>query len=400
MVSPIRCVALLLPLAVGCSSDAATSTEVPAHRADRDAPDPSRIYTVGEAHFARGEYSQAVELWRQAIVKLPPTSDADDLRHALILRRAYGQLMAWHHQGDEAHLHDAKQMLERYLVRHEELLGTTDDALAQRGEVYELLFEVERALEPPPVVQTSELRVDDPNEEDKEFEADGDADIQRTVVVRATQTDVDDPKMRGKLRSSFTDPFFDGLVLTAPTAVLLHGPRPLLRAGGVVQLAETEGSSVADRRRARSLGRHVLATARDRLKDCYQAAYTRHPVAAARSTVQVTVGEDGKIRDAEIVTGGLVDTLGDLCVLDELESTAIEDAELLETDGAIAIRVPLTFFYQGPVYLNEGTGSSAPAGVLHQVDATPGANAPRAPGSAPLAPGAPGSSIPGRAMGA
>ena len=193
MVTSMRFAALLLPLAVGCSGATATSTEAPHDRAERDAPDrhtpdASRIYTVGEAHYARGEYSQAVELWRQAIVKLPPTADADELRHALILRRAYGQLMAWRYQGDEAHLHDAQQMLERYLVRHEELLGNTEDALAQRGEVYELLFEVERALEPPApepemsAYETSELRVDDPNEEP---EAESDADIQRTVVVPA-----------------------------------------------------------------------------------------------------------------------------------------------------------------------------------------------------------------------
>jgi hypothetical protein len=69
----------------------------------------------------------------------------------------------------------------------------------------------------------------------------------------------------------------------------------------------------------------------------------------------VSVDESGRVHDAMFVEGGLVDLLGDLCLLQQLERT-----QLAESLGHARIRIPLTFFYQGPVLINEATGATMP----------------------------------------
>ncbi|MCA9708268.1 MAG: hypothetical protein KDK70_20625 [Myxococcales bacterium] len=346
-------------------------------------PSAARIYTIGEEQFAAGHYHEAVELWRHAVLALPTTADFDDLRHQLILRLAYGQLMAWSASGNPGYLEDAQQMLERYAQRHEAIFGESDDARARQGEIYELLFEIERRLEPRdaqgapedsdhPVdpllalaaaasaaARTAETETDDAYEEEGEF--------RRTIVVSRARPSVDDPRIRALLDSRFTDPFFLGGVLTAPGIELLHGPRPLLRAGGLAQPVEADAPQ--DRRQARRLGSSLLSAARPALESCYEAAFARQPIAIAQSTVELEIDARGQVREATIVEGGLVDTLGDLCLVDRLESTRIEG---LAATGTARIRLPMTFFYEGPVYFNEGNGRSAPGQVIHQVDMVPG----------------------------
>lgn len=63
---------------------------------------------MGEEQFAAGHYHEAVELWRHAVLALPAEPDFDDLRHQLVLRLAYGQLMAWRHSDNPGCLEDAQ----------------------------------------------------------------------------------------------------------------------------------------------------------------------------------------------------------------------------------------------------------------------------------------------------
>jgi len=376
-------------------------------RQAREAPSPARIYTVGEERYAAGRYEEAVELWRHAILELPPTAANDELRHQLILRLAYGQLMAWSQTGNAAHLDDAKQMLERYLERHEHLFGENERALAERGQVYELLFEVERQLEPPPdeaaeeseeVIAeaaasedagTSEARGDASRELPVVAAARGDADREladavaeanaaekaryaddgeRRLIVVPRDRDTASPD---QLRSAFTNPDA-GLLLTAPGYALIHGPRPLLRAG-IARPAEDD-VPLESRVHARRLGATLVEQARPALAECYDAAFARDPVDVARSTVEVAVDEHGRVHEAAIVEGGLVDLLGDLCLVQQLERT-----QLAESPGPGRIRVPLTFFYQGPVLINEGTGETMPLKIADVLEwfSAPRAQPPR-----------------------
>lgn len=356
----------------------------------REAPSPARIYTVGEERYAAGRYDEAVQLWRHAILELPPTEGTDELRHQLVLRLAYGQLMAWSQTGNAGYLHDAKQMLERYLERHEQLFGTEAHALAERGEVYELLYHVEQQLDPVAFDDgDGSLPAEDPSEPADPVAGDADASAPTTVAAsedEAHQSDGDladevavdnameqaryredgdrrlivvrrdrETASRETLRSVFTNPEA-GLVLTAPGFALVHGPRPLLRAG-TARPAEPK-ATLASRAHARRLGASLVEQVRPALADCYDAAFARDPVAATRSTVELAVDEHGRVHDAAIVEGGLVDMLGDLCMVRQLERTQLADSA-----GPVRIRVPLTFFYQGPVLINEATGETMPIAI-------------------------------------
>jgi len=382
---------LLLPLLAACAGGRATPSAPAASGADRERPTPSRIYSVGEQHFAAERYPEAVELWRHAVLELPQVPQVDDLRHALILRLSYGQLMAWQQTGDMSFLDDSQQMLERYLVRHESLFGESERATSQRDEVYEMLGQVELALHPTPYVDELETPSE---EEDADLHAE-DTELRRTVIVHTrARPSVDDPEIRRKLSSLFTDPFFDGLVLTLPSWAIVHGPRALMRAGGVARPTDDEPRSPAARRRARQLGRSVVIAARPTLKGCYEDAYGRDPVSVAKSVVELRINAQGNVADAKIIEGGLVDTLGDLCLLEGLESTQLAATEASEETDTLSIRLPLTFFYEGPVLFYEGSGTSVPAGVADKVHAVPGGSA-----------GAPGrggdrSAGPSRSMGA
>lgn len=137
--------------AAGCASGGAVGAD------ERMTGSAARIYWVGEERFAQGDHAQAVALWRHALLQLPESADADTLRHDLILRIAYGQLVAHHHTGDRAQLEAAATTLNRYVRRHEALFGETEAAQRERGEIYELLYTVESQLEDldtPPVSTT------------------------------------------------------------------------------------------------------------------------------------------------------------------------------------------------------------------------------------------------------
>lgn len=396
------CVGLGLGLLAGCASPRTAERSSSPTEESRARPDAARIYTVGEERFAAGHYPEAVELWRHAILELPQTPGSDDLRHQLMLRLAYGQLMAWDQTRNVAYLEDAQQMLERYLARHEQLLGETEHAVAQRGEVYELLHQVEVALDPGSAVVVD----DEPSDaadvlEDEGREADAstisakllakpvsasrtelgsgdeayveDGEFHRRVVVRSARPS-EDPATRARLDSDFANSEV-GLLLTKGGFELIHGPRPLLRASGWARPADDTPTTLASRQRARMLGWSLLRAARPGLASCYDAAFARSPVAVERNIVELTVDAQGRVRDAQLVEGGLVDLLGELCLIEELESMQL--AQPPEIAESARIQLPLTFFYQGPVVINESTGETMPirlADIMTLVPSTAGSS--------------------------
>jgi len=153
---------------------ACAHAEGAAPRSDRAAA--QRIYAVAEQRYAEQAYDEAVSLMRHALLQLPPTAEHDQLRHRLVLRMAHTQLMDFAASGQAAALHDAQQMLTRYLERHEQLFGDGEGARAERGEVYELLHQVETRLEPPVI----EL-----NDEGGELDEIEEGDDERPVLASA-----------------------------------------------------------------------------------------------------------------------------------------------------------------------------------------------------------------------
>jgi hypothetical protein len=361
---------------------------------------------MGEQSFANGRFDEAIQLWRHALLQLPETPAADELRHKLILRIGYGQIVAHAASGDRTHLVNAQQMLLRYAAKHEQLLGDRAGAERERGDVFELLYQVERRLEPEtddtpdeaePVARgrTTEVRVDTkapavawPRDRDDEqplarpVEPDArprrvvqapvdthegeslTGEIKRDVSVRTGRwlnTDVNDPEIRRRL-SGLEFESTASAVLTAPRAQKIHGPRPLLRQIGPAGLVGPQGDKRL-RQLARTAGRALFTTARPELRTCYGAAVARRPIMLADSTVEVSIHPDGTVTKARIVEGGLVDGLGDVCMIERMEAARLSR----DVPGlSLRVRIAMRFFYEDAKYIHGGTGDTGPIETLDQ----------------------------------
>ena len=342
---------------LGSAGCAAVSTDAPTNAAaplQTSTPHPAvsaqsrELYAIGEVAYEDGRYGDAVALFRQALLALPQTAAADDLRHALILRIAHTQLLAWDATGSTTYLTDAQGMLERYVLVHEEIAGDGERAQAERGEVYELLYEVESVLEPEP----EELEPEQPEEPEPETvdEHAGETltpQMTRKVRVRDSRlASLDDPRVRARLSSKFSDPVA-GLVLTKGIDGLLHGPRPLVR---ILGARAEDDADADDRRRARKAAVSAIRGARVELRDCYRRAYARNRVDAVDAKLTVVVEPDGTVARAELVDG--LDTIGNACVQTRVEAQRVEEPPSRTVDVVVA----LSFFYEGAKRVESSTG--------------------------------------------
>ncbi|MEM7160064.1 MAG: hypothetical protein AAF799_44920 [Myxococcota bacterium] len=337
-------------------------------------PSAGEIYGHGEARYAAGAYDEAVQLWRHAVLELPQTAAYDELRHKLVCRMAYGQLMSWNASRDPGYLTDAKVMLDRYLERHESLHGDSESATKQRGDIYELLYQVESRLpaqseavgagaeaEGEEVAfaeaATSSESFDETApraapEDAESWSDDEDSDEVRTIVVRR-QPSVDDPEIRRRLNHPLYNPFnLNGL--GAPEMVVYHGPRAMVRRG----LARANGD-VSARREGRRAASFAMDAARPEIAECFAAAHARQPGAVSRTMLSFSVEPDGSISEAMIADGQVVDTLGDLCVIEALENATVR-SEVVAARREVAI--PITMWMTGTMLMDEWGGGVQPAG--------------------------------------
>lgn len=390
---------LLSSAASGCATARGTD------QGERVAGSAARIYWVGEEQFKAGEYAQAVGLWRHALLQLPETADADDLRHKLILRIAYGQLVAHHHSGDRAQLQAAHVTLNRYLARHEALFGETPKAKEQREQVYALLVEVEALLDPQPSGEAegpptdgvqpdsapapdslsaadttpgrdapapialeqppaprSETPIRDPRAEPTQDPHTGEVlhpqNTRKVTVDTRGLATLDDPDVQFGLRTPWGDPFY-GFALGQPQLAMVHGPRPLVRAYALPKIVK-DRATTQERSLARRVGFDIIRTARQGLRDCYGEAFTRNPSLVTRGTFEVSVDETGKIHRVRLTDGGVVDGVGDVCAIETLEATRLEGA-IADATESLQVRLKLVFFYESGVQV-DGNGASGPVG--------------------------------------
>ena len=404
----------LLLLASACARGEAT--EPPGG----DKATAQRIYMVAEERYSAGAYDEAAALMRHALLQLPATSEYDDLRHQLVLRMGHTQLRDHAATGQAAPLHDAQQMLTRYLERHQQLFGESARARKQRGEVYELLFHVEQRLEPtsidlgdepamppakegevvasttldapevievpePPAPELEAVTPEPASASPPELEArapaatttrhrDADGTEVRDVVVHQQRrlASLDDPGIKEKLRSPYSTGWLGG-VLTAWGITKMRDARPLVR--GYSRL--TGDGDLSQQLLARRAGQSLLHEARARLRECYASAYTRRPVDALDSEVEASIHPDGSISHVRIVEGGLVDGYGDACLIEALQGATV--APLEETAEPVRVQVALTFFYESALYINEGSGE-----IVHEGGTMLSPRAPRLSGLPPI----------------
>lgn len=349
--------------ASGCATTASDGSRSNAPVLTTSTPHPSvseetrQLYAVGEVAYEDGRFEDAVALFRQALLALPRTQAADDLRHALVLRVAHTQLLAWNTTGRGAHLTDARAMLERYVVVHEQLLGNGEHAQAQRGEVYELLYEVESALDPEPETDDATVRGNvseadapgessDPPPDDHAGEQLTPQMVRKIRVRDSRLASLDDPRVGQRLRSDFSDPVA-GLVLTNGVDGLLHGPRPLVRIMGARVADDIEAT---DRRLARKAALSAVRAARVGLRDCYRRAYARKPNDVAQSQLSIEVGPGGRVAGTQVSEG--LDTIGNACVATRVSEQTFDEPP----SQAVRVVVPLTFFYEGAKRLESSVG--------------------------------------------
>lgn len=313
----------------------------------------ARIYMLGEERYAEGRFDEAVALWGHAMLQLPADSSADTVRHKLIERMGYGLLQAHHATGDLSYLVDGQAMCELYIAKHEALFGETEQARAQRGSIYELLYEFDSRLdgqtiaaqdEDPPLAAAGatepDTRVADaasPEPPPARREVEEGEDYRIIDVRRIAWAEPDDPRVRDFHR----DARFTGPSTLDHGRDRVHGPRVLVRVGAVPR--PKAAADAKTRAAARRAGMAVVEAARPALERCYEVAMSRDPVIAARVEVSLTVQTDGTVRRPMLVDGVVVDAQGDVCTIAALKEARVESAPL---DEAIEVAMPIHFFYQ------------------------------------------------------
>lgn len=339
---------------VACANEAQPTTVPSSAGPSSDAVSDAsrRIYWLAEGQFSKGDYLGAVQLWRHALLQLPKTASADSVRHALVLRMAYGWLAAAETSGEVAPAIDGATMLERYIERHEALFGDSKHAQAERGQVYEILFELEERLPssddasdtqteevPSPAAEIATVAEPTDDEPPPKAGRDGDAEFVREVDVRRRKTD---PQVaRDRLESDFSSADA-GLTFGSYGLALMQGPRPLLR----VRSAQWTGER-GERPRARSAARAIADQAREELISCYLHAVGRNGDEPA--VVGLRLEDKGDHLSVVITGGSLLDAWGDVCVAESLAK--------LEVPQALALDTEFLFFVQGAQYAAEWTGA-------------------------------------------
>jgi hypothetical protein len=105
--------------------------------ADKNAELEARYRLAIEA-FDKGAYDDAAAQFAQMLVHVPQDVGGDALRHLLIQHVGWSLLGSYDMSGDSSKLDSGEAILDRYLVKHEQLRPTATD---ERVEIYELLGE-------------------------------------------------------------------------------------------------------------------------------------------------------------------------------------------------------------------------------------------------------------------
>jgi len=315
-----------------------------------------KLYILGEQKFIDGDYEVAFQLWRQVFLQLPSDARGDEFRHKLVGRMAFGLTQGFVATRDPSYLVRAKVLLERYLAKHEVTFGAGPEAVQERWDFVGLLVEIEGALE-------SDLEA-----------SDGEKHSEMDLVTSAER---DNPgQNRGRKRNTFenevmSEPIYRHVVVTPKGAAAqadrdnisarrffsggltgasmfedtpdsLHGSRVLVRIGRP-RLAARAEISARESRHTRKDVRTSVASVRPKVAECFGLAMGRVEQSWARLTVDFTIGPSGRIGNVTVSNGIMLDLEGDLCLLEVLESLPRNDEV---RDKTIAVRLPLTIFYQ------------------------------------------------------
>ncbi len=344
---------MLVAPACARSSTPAVETPPAEARAPKAPADPLalayRVYELGESAWQGGAKFQAVALWRQSFLSIPPDEKYDVLRHRMVMRIGWALLELHAIDRDDYHLRAAQQMVARWIDAR---AGRDESGAAE--EAYALLSEIELRLEDPSQASASgdeeHARSRDEGArmaagyEGKQaqyregeshagetLDAEG---VTRKIEVSQLAT-LDDPRVRAFLEH----PAPEGPSLFDLPGEALNPTRPLVRAGLPKITTKARGARFAANRETWRLVKEL----RPQLEYCYASSMARAPTDVVRMRVRLSVDAEGHIQAKRSEGDPLGDALGDDCIRRVFERAAVVDPELHGQELAV---VPLTFFIQ------------------------------------------------------
>jgi hypothetical protein len=331
----------------GTASSAQPSVTAPVDQARldeavHDNADLEARYRLAIESFDRGAYDDAAAQFAQMLLRVPQDASGDPLRHFLIQHVAWALLGSYDMRGDSGKLDSGEAILERYLVKHEQLRPT---ATGERVEIYELLGEytLRRDGKPPTnanahlqaLVRETHANLQRPVASKRQSNEDR---MVREVEVDAVDTvrwaSLDDPWVVAYLR----DPRYAG-------ASMFEHARPYNQTRVLVRgwVANSQGAAAPTHRHTYDM----LRAARPALERCYEDALGRG--ADTHEQLELELRWDaGSLAEIEITDQTIIDNQISSCVIAALHEEAAADmteANAVDDDRAA---LHLTFFVQPP----------------------------------------------------
>lgn len=335
--------ALLFGLVVtsACHGPPSTTepTAEPSVRANADLED---RYRLAIRAFNGGAYDDAAAQFAQMVLHVPRDPTGDELRHLLIQHVAWSLLGSYDMSRDPSKLDSGEAMLERYLVKHEQL---RPEATGERDEIYALLGEytLRRDDQPPTnanahlqaLVQHTHENLQQPTP--RKHSSNEDRMVREVEVRTVPWATLEDPKVQ----LYFRDPrytggsLFDQQKLFNETRVLVRG-----------WVGEPWRSSKAAKRQAWD----TLRVARPALESCYEDALGRG--ADMHEKMELDLRWNPRAAAEVVATDQTTyDTQFSSCVIAALREVAKADGE--QTQQA---ELHLSFFVQPPRAAERRTG--------------------------------------------
>lgn len=325
-----------------------SSTATPAPVADQpqldeaasDNADLEARYRLAIESFDRGAYDDAAAQFAQMLLRVPQDPSGDPLRHLLIQHVAWSLLGSYDMSSDASKLDSGEAILERYLVKHEQLRPAATD---ERAEIYALLGEYTlRRDDVPPTSANAHLQA---------LVRETHANLQRPVasrrqanedrMVREIEVDtvrwasLDDPWIQAYLR----DPRYAG------ASMFEHGGEPYNPTRVLVRgwVGKSQEASGASNRRTYDM----LRAARPALERCYEEALGRGAGTLERLDLELR-WDPGSPVEIEITEQTIPDSQISSCVVAALREEAEPDVTQADAVDDARTDLHLTFFVQPP----------------------------------------------------
>lgn len=254
-----------------------------AHAVAPDLAQARRLHASTDAALQRHDAVWASISLRREIVLLPRTPAYDAWRHQLMLQLGAAMLASTSQTHDRGFVDDARRMLRRYRIVHEELFGSTPAAVEQRAEIDAMLARIERE------------------------------------------------------RGRYADDGARGEWLPEWAASLTVAQ---------IGIASTVGTThslyawAGKRRRARA----AFMAMRPALRRCYARAVMRMPIRYITTTLELTIDDRGRVASARVLGDPLVDADGNLCIEESARTVRIANAS---ADPPLRVVVPVMFRWGG-----------------------------------------------------